>query len=121
MTTRAVAVATARAAAAGAAGRSAAAAPGPSAGEAAPGPGTGHAAAGAASVVAQVLRETERGLTADRIAARLGVPDDVVELALEHAERLGLVVRSAGGSPCRTGCPTGPDTPLGCHGCPFAR
>lgn len=79
------------------------------------------AAPGIATVVAQVLRETERGLTADRVAARLGVPDDVVELALEHAERLGLVVRSAGGSPCRTGCPTGPDKPLGCHGCPFAR
>jgi hypothetical protein len=77
--------------------------------------------AGLAAVFADVLRETERGLTPDRIAVALGVPDDVVELALEHAERLGLVVRSAAGSPCRTGCPTGPDKPLGCRGCPFAR
>jgi hypothetical protein len=73
------------------------------------------------SLLAEVLRETDRGLTADRIAARLGVPDEVVALALEHAERAGLVVRSAGGAPCRTGCPTGPDKPLGCYGCPFAR
>ena len=73
------------------------------------------------SVFAEVLRATDAGLTADRIAARLGVDDEVVALVLEHAERLGLVVRSAGGSPCRTGCPTGPDKPLGCHGCPFAR
>jgi len=76
---------------------------------------------GVAAVVADVLRETERGLTADRIAVRLGLPDEVVLLALEHAERIGLVVRSAGGSPCATGCPTGPDKPLGCYGCPFAR
>lgn len=88
---------------------------------AAPEPGADPVGPGVPTVVARVLRETERGLTADRVAARLGVPDDVVELALEHAERLGLVVRSAGGSPCRTGCPTGPDKPLGCHGCPFAR
>lgn len=72
-------------------------------------------------IVADVLRETDRGLTADRIAATLGVSEDVVVLALEHAERIGLVVRAAGGSPCRTGCPTGPDKPLGCYGCPFAR
>ena len=73
------------------------------------------------SVLAEVLKETDRGLTADRIAAKLGLPDDVVALALEHAERIGLVTRAAGGSPCRTGCPTGPDKPLGCFGCPFSR
>lgn len=70
---------------------------------------------------AEVLRETDNGLTAERIAATLGLPDDVVVLALEHAERIGLVMRPAGGSPCRTGCPTGPEKPLGCSGCPFAR
>ena len=85
-------------------------------GAAAPRPESGMAA-----VFADVLRETDRGLTADRIAVTLGVPDDVVLLALEHAERVGLVVRSAGGSPCATGCPTGPDKPLGCFGCPFSR
>jgi hypothetical protein len=73
------------------------------------------------SVLAEVLRETDHGLTADRIAAKLGLPDDVVVLALEHAERMGLVTRAAAGSPCRTGCPTGPEKPLGCYGCPFAR
>jgi hypothetical protein len=72
-------------------------------------------------VFAEVIRNSDRGLTADRIAAALGVPDEVVELALEHAERIGLVVRPAGGSRCRTGCPTGPDRPPACHGCPFAR
>jgi hypothetical protein len=73
------------------------------------------------ALFAAVVRETDRGLTPDRIAARLGVPDEVVLLALEHAERIGLVVRAAGSSLCRTGCPTGPDKPLGCHGCPFSR
>ena len=73
------------------------------------------------SVVADVLRETDRGLTADRVAEILGLPDEVVALALEHAERIGLVGRPAGGSPCRTGCPTGPDRPLACAGCPLAR
>jgi hypothetical protein len=73
------------------------------------------------SVLADVLRESDRGLTADRVALALGLPDDVVELALDHAERIGLLVRPTGGSPCRTGCPTGPDRPLGCFGCPFAR
>ncbi len=76
---------------------------------------------GLAALFADVLRETDRGLTADRIAATLGLPEEVVVLALEHAERIGLVVRSAGGSPCATGCPTGPDKPLGCYGCPFSR
>lgn len=73
------------------------------------------------AVFAEVIRNSDRGLTADRIAAALGVPDEVVELALEHAERIGLVVRPAGGARCRTGCPTGADRPPACHGCPFAR
>ena len=70
---------------------------------------------------ADVLRETDRGLTADRVAAALGLPDELVALALEHAERIGLVMRPAGGSSCATGCPTGPDRPVACFGCPLAR
>ncbi|HEY0118170.1 MAG TPA: hypothetical protein VGC04_05260 [Cellulomonas sp.] len=73
------------------------------------------------AVFADVLRAADDGLTADRIARRLGLSDDVVELALEHAERIGLVVRSTGGSSCATGCPTGPDRPPACFGCPLAR
>lgn len=73
------------------------------------------------SVLADVLRETDRGLTADRVAARLGLPDDLVGLALEHAERIGLVVRPAGGSArCGSGCPTGDARPAACAGCPLA-
>ena len=72
------------------------------------------------SVLADVLRETDRGLTADRVARSLGLPDDLVALALEHAERIGLVMRPAGSS-CATGCPTGPDRPPACFGCPLAR
>ena len=73
------------------------------------------------SVFAQVLRASDRGLTAERIAEQLGLPGDVVALVLEHAERLGLVMRPAGGSSCRTGCPTGPDKPPSCFGCPLSR
>ena len=81
---------------------------------------TGTRSPGAAAF-ADVLRELDRGLTAGRVAAVLGLPDEVVEVAVEHAERIGLVVRPAGGSPCRAGCPTGPDRPLTCAGCFFAR
>ncbi|MCL2465606.1 MAG: hypothetical protein FWF28_11145 [Micrococcales bacterium] len=113
---------------------------------------------------AEVLRLTDRGLRVARVASQLQVSDEVVGLVLEHAERLGLVMRpnaapcGTGSAPCapgldaatcrpgaspsrsggssggpgasphrpgawpaRTGCPTGPDRPLACAGCPFAR
>jgi hypothetical protein len=81
------------------------------------------------SVLADVLRETDGGRTAAGVAARLGLPDDLVELALEHAERLGLVMRPAGGaaSGCGGGAcaAAGPTTsrplPSSCAGCPLAR
>jgi hypothetical protein len=72
------------------------------------------------TTVADVLRAADDGLTADRIAARLGLPDELVALALEQVERIGLVVRPAGGS-CATGCPTGDARPPACFGCPLAR
>lgn len=72
------------------------------------------------SVLADVLRETDRGLTADRVAARLGLPDELVAMALEHGERLGLVVRPCGPTGGRP-CPTGADLPPACAGCPLAR
>lgn len=77
------------------------------------------AAAGTA-LFAQVLQAADRGLTADRIAERLGLSDEMVGLALDHAERIGLVVRPAGSS-CATGCPTGSARPPACAGCPLAR
>ena len=83
------------------------------------GPAAPPAAAGTA-LFAQVLEAADRGLTADRIADRLGLPDELVGLALEHAERIGLVVRPAGSS-CATGCPTGRARPPACAGCPLSR
>jgi hypothetical protein len=75
------------------------------------------------SVLADVLRETDRGLTADRVAARLALPDELVALALEHAGRLGLVLRPAGGA-CGTTCAPATEArprPSSCAGCPLAR
>jgi len=72
------------------------------------------------SMLADVLRETDRGLRPELVAEALGLPDEVVALALDHAERLGLVVRSCGPASGRP-CPTGPDRPVACAGCPLAR
>lgn len=71
------------------------------------------------SLVADVLRETDRGLSPQRVAATLGLPDDMVRLALDHAERIGLVVRP-GGSACGGGCPPAGDRSPACAGCPLA-
>ena len=78
------------------------------------------------SVLTQVLRETDRGLLPRRVAAVLGVDEGLVLAALDHAERIGLVVRAggasgAGAAPCGTGCSTATVNPLACAGCPFAR
>ena len=72
-------------------------------------------------LVAEVLRAAEGGLTVDRIAERLGLPDELVALALDHAERIGLVLRPGGSSMCGIGCATAPDRPPACFGCPLAR
>lgn len=69
------------------------------------------------SLLAEVLRETGRGLPPDRVAARLGMPVDLVAAALDDAVRVGLVVR--GGTSCDT-CGTAP-TPPACAGCPLRR
>ena len=80
------------------------------------------------SVLAQVLHETGRGLPPARVAAVLGVDEGLVLAALDHAERIGLVLRAGGGdgsarssAPCGTGCRTATVNPLACAGCPFAR
>ena len=80
------------------------------------------------SVLTQVLRETGRGLPPQRVAAVLGVDEGLVQAALDHAERIGLVLRAGGAetsgrsaAPCGTGCRTATVNPLACAGCPFAR
>jgi hypothetical protein len=65
------------------------------------------------SLLVEVLRETATGATPARAADRLGVDVGLVEAALDHAERIGLVLR-AGCSSC-TGAPAGP----ACAGCPL--
>jgi len=59
-----------------------------------------------------------RGGTPTQVADRLGLPSALVEAVLDHAERLGLV--AVAGSGCGSGCPTGPEMPAGCAGCPIA-
>lgn len=60
-----------------------------------------------------------RGGTVPQVAARLGLPEELVRSILDHAERLGLVAVADGG--CASGCPHGPDLPAACAGCPLAR
>ena len=78
-------------------------------------------------VLTQVLRETGRGLPPQRVAAVLGVDEGLVQAALDHAERIGLVLRAGGESagrstaPCGSTCSTVSVNPLACAGCPFAR
>lgn len=67
------------------------------------------------SLLVDVLRETAEGATPPRVAAVLGLDVALVEAALDHAERLGLVLR-AGCSSC-SGAPVGP----ACAGCPLVR
>jgi hypothetical protein len=57
-----------------------------------------------------------RGGTPAQVAARLGLPGALVHAILDHAARLGVVAVASG---CGTGCPTGPDAPPGCAGCPL--
>lgn len=69
------------------------------------------------SGLAEILRETDRGLRPERVAERLQLPVGVVSAALEHARAVGLVVVFS--TDC-SGCGTGERSP-GCAGCPSAR
>lgn len=60
-----------------------------------------------------------RGGTPAQVAARVGLPLALVQTVLDHAQRLGVV--AVAGQGCGSGCPTGPDQPVGCHGCPLSR
>ena len=66
-----------------------------------------------------VLEEAgTRGGTAAQLASRLGLSTSLVQAVLDHAERLGVV--EVAGSGCGSGCPTGPELPKACAGCPLA-
>ncbi|MEO8555975.1 MAG: hypothetical protein ABI474_04840 [Actinomycetota bacterium] len=58
------------------------------------------------------------GGTPAQVAARLGLPAPLVQAVLDHAERLGVVALA--GASCGSGCPSGPETPPGCAGCPLS-
>lgn len=71
------------------------------------------------SVWAEVLHEAgARGGTTVQVASRLGLPPSLVQAVLDHAQRLGVV--AVAGSGCASGCPTGPEMPASCAGCPLS-
>ena len=59
-----------------------------------------------------------QGGTPAQVAARLGLPAPLVQAVLDHAERLGVV--AVAGRVCGSGCPSGPEMPPGCAGCPLS-
>ena len=59
-----------------------------------------------------------RGGTPAQLATRLGLSPALVQAVLDHAERLGVV--AVAGAGCGSGCPTGPETPPACAGCPLS-
>ena len=59
-----------------------------------------------------------QGGTPAQVAARLGLPAPLVQVILDHAERLGVV--SVAGRGCGSGCPSGPEMPPVCAGCPLS-
>jgi len=61
---------------------------------------------------------TVRGGTSAQVATRLGLPIPLVQAVLDHAERLGVV--AVAGRGCGSGCPTGPELPATCAGCPLS-
>jgi len=70
------------------------------------------------SAWAAVLEDADaRGGTPAQVAARLGLPASLVQAVLNHAERLGVV--AVAGRGCGSGCPTGPEMPKACAGCPL--
>lgn len=58
-----------------------------------------------------------RGGTPSQVANRLGLSTPLVQAVLDHAERLGVV--TVAGRGCGSGCPTGPEMPPSCAGCPL--
>ena len=58
-----------------------------------------------------------RGGTPAQVASRLGLSTSLVQAVLDHAERLGVV--AVAGRGCGSGCPTGPEMPKACAGCPL--
>jgi len=58
-----------------------------------------------------------RGGTPSQVATRLGLSVSLVQAVLDHGERLGVV--AVAGRGCGLGCPTGPDVPKACAGCPL--
>ena len=71
------------------------------------------------SVWAAVLDEVaSRGGTPAQVASRLGLSTPLVQAVLYHAERLGVV--AVAGRGCGSGCPSGPEMPPGCAGCPLS-
>jgi hypothetical protein len=58
------------------------------------------------------------GGTPAQVATRLGLPTSLVQAVLDHAERLGVV--AVAGSGCGSACPTGPEAPPACAGCPLS-
>ena len=66
--------------------------------------------------LAKVLEEASTGATVPVIAARLGMPVDLVETMVDELERLGLARRPCG--PCPPA--DAPDLPAACAGCPIA-
>lgn len=70
------------------------------------------------SVWAVVLDDVAtRGGTPAQVATRLGLSTPLVQAVLDHAERLGVV--AVAGQGCGSGCPTGPELPAACAGCPL--
>jgi DNA-binding transcriptional regulator LsrR (DeoR family) len=71
------------------------------------------------SAWAAVLDEVaSRGGTPAQVASRLGLSTPLVQAVLDHAERLGVV--AVAGRGCGSGCPSGPEMPPGCAGCPLS-
>jgi DNA-binding transcriptional regulator LsrR (DeoR family) len=70
------------------------------------------------SAWAAVLDEVaSRGGTPAQVADRLGLSMPFVQAILDHAERLGVV--AVAGQGCGSACPSGPEIPSGCAGCPL--
>jgi hypothetical protein len=78
------------------------------------------------SVLTDVLAGARRGLPVGRLAAELGVDRGLVEAALDHWVRLGLVTGADDLTSCGS-CGTAgaadrpPPSSPGCWGCPFHR
>lgn len=66
--------------------------------------------------MSEVLSATAAGATPPAVAGRLGVDVGLVETMLDHAQRIGLVLRPGCSTAC-SGTPVGPS----CAGCPISR